>query len=314
MRKNRDKNHSMDFEALKLFAEDLPYGKRRSPADIEEIVGKEGATEESPCSKQVKRRKEDLEVAEPIEMKRAGSSLLPFVAPAPNKFRERFADTCLACFSKSIRCDHSEEGPLRLLLIGHNPSDHAWKSGFFYSNPSNRMWNLLTGGSMKKQTTNSKQEFVGVLPFGLKIESQNELPGRFGVGLTDLGLMPGSNATAFGKGTLQEWADGLCKRLAAHEERAGKAPAVVAFTGKTQFRAVFLPNDPGKVYHGEWRLPMPEKWPFSQDETAVWVLPSSSGRAVMTNEQRVAPYRELAESLPPVTNGPGVALYRAASS
>lgn len=31
----------------------------------------------------------------------------------------------------------------RLLLIGHNPSDHAWHSGHFYSNPTNRMWPLL---------------------------------------------------------------------------------------------------------------------------------------------------------------------------
>jgi hypothetical protein len=35
------------------------------------------------------------------------------------------------------------EGPLRLIIIGHNPSDHAWRSGHFYSNPANRMWPLL---------------------------------------------------------------------------------------------------------------------------------------------------------------------------
>jgi hypothetical protein len=35
------------------------------------------------------------------------------------------------------------EQPLRLIIIGHNPSDHAWRSGHFYSNPANRMWPLL---------------------------------------------------------------------------------------------------------------------------------------------------------------------------
>lgn len=28
--------------------------------------------------------------------------------------------------------------PLRLIIVGHNPSEHAWKSGHYYSNPSNR--------------------------------------------------------------------------------------------------------------------------------------------------------------------------------
>ena len=33
--------------------------------------------------------------------------------------------------------------PLRLILVGHNPSEHAWRSGHYYSNPSNRMWKIL---------------------------------------------------------------------------------------------------------------------------------------------------------------------------
>jgi hypothetical protein len=35
------------------------------------------------------------------------------------------------------------ELPLSLLLVGHNPSEASWKSGHYYSNPSNRMWPLL---------------------------------------------------------------------------------------------------------------------------------------------------------------------------
>lgn len=27
--------------------------------------------------------------------------------------------------------------------IGHNPSEHAWHTGHYYSNPSNRMWRIL---------------------------------------------------------------------------------------------------------------------------------------------------------------------------
>jgi G:T/U-mismatch repair DNA glycosylase len=32
---------------------------------------------------------------------------------------------------------------LLLLQIGHNPSEHAWHTGHYYSNPSNRMWRIL---------------------------------------------------------------------------------------------------------------------------------------------------------------------------
>ena len=33
--------------------------------------------------------------------------------------------------------------PLRLVIVGHNPSAHAWASGHYYSNPSNWMWRIL---------------------------------------------------------------------------------------------------------------------------------------------------------------------------
>jgi len=35
------------------------------------------------------------------------------------------------------------DAPLRLIIVGHNPSEHAWRTGHYYSNPNNRMWPLL---------------------------------------------------------------------------------------------------------------------------------------------------------------------------
>lgn len=32
--------------------------------------------------------------------------------------------------------------PLRLIIIGHNPSAHAWSTGHYYSHPSNRCYQL----------------------------------------------------------------------------------------------------------------------------------------------------------------------------
>lgn len=33
--------------------------------------------------------------------------------------------------------------PLRLIIVGHNPSDTAWEVGHYYASRSNWMWRLL---------------------------------------------------------------------------------------------------------------------------------------------------------------------------
>ena len=33
--------------------------------------------------------------------------------------------------------------PLRLAIIGHNPSRKAWATGHYYGNPANHMWRIL---------------------------------------------------------------------------------------------------------------------------------------------------------------------------
>jgi G:T/U-mismatch repair DNA glycosylase len=43
---------------------------------------------------------------------------------------------------------------------------------------------------------------------------------------------------------------------------------------------------------------LPTRWPRELiADSEVWVLPSSSGRAAMTTEQRALPYQQLAECL-----------------
>ena len=64
--------------------------------------------------------------------------------------------------------------PLRLILVGHNPSAHAWQSGHYYSNPSNRLWPILIK--------------TGIAPPGAKgPESDDCMPHEVGVGFSDVG-------------------------------------------------------------------------------------------------------------------------------
>lgn len=214
----------------------------------------------------------------------------PFVAAAPGLWRERFANACGACFASRSVCHHHAELPLRLLLIGHNPSDHAWASGYPYSNPSNRFWLLM--------------RTAGLVPPAFGPADADAAPGALGLGITDVGVEPGSDAAAFKRPAMLKWRGELYARLEAHLARvaawAGReagggdsvshAPCVVAFTGVRQWAQLFQPPLAG-VAHGP-QAARPPGWPLPAG-VEVWVLPSSSGRAVMTAEQRLGPYRAL---------------------
>ncbi len=64
------------------------------------------------------------------------------------------------------------ERPLRLILVGHNPSAAAWRDGHYYSNPSNRMWRLLGG--------------AGIIPPHYSTKDDGSCPAMCGIGFTDL--------------------------------------------------------------------------------------------------------------------------------
>jgi TDG/mug DNA glycosylase family protein len=228
----------------------------------------------------------------------------PFVAASPALWRERYAPSCAACFAASAVCVHHAETPLRLLLIGHNPSTHAWASGYPYSNPSNRFWKLMAAAAL--------------VPPGFGARDADAAPAAFGLGITDVGCAPGSDAGAFGRAAMRAWRAELYVRLRAHLRRAAAwagddvaaaassgddadarlaeryAPRVVAFTGKRQWKELF---DPPLANVAAGRQPdalRPPGWPLpAAARCEVWVLPSSSGRAVMTHEEREGPYREL---------------------
>jgi TDG/mug DNA glycosylase family protein len=225
------------------------------------------------------------------------SLLPPFVAAPPALWRERYAPSCAACFAASRVCGHHAEVPLRLLLIGHNPSTHAWASGYPYSNPSNRFWKLMAAAAL--------------VPPGFVARDADAAPAALGLGITDVGCVPGSDASAFGRAAMRVWRAELYARLRAHLQRAAAwagddcsshddarlaacyAPRVVAFTGKRQWKELFEPPLANVAAGRQPDALRPPSWPLPPGRCEVWVLPSSSGRAVMTHEEREGPYREL---------------------
>ena len=127
----------------------------------------------------------------------------------------------------------------------------------------------------------------------------NRLPDELGIGITDVGCEAGSEADKYPRSTMLRWRDDLYRRLRAHRSRAGGAPECIAFSGVRQWSQLFEPPLKKLPRFGLVRE-YPPRWPYAtsgQEATRVYVLPSSSGRAVFTKEERLAPYRELGAAL-----------------
>eukprot|EP00775_Hariotina_reticulata_P010204 gene10204-10365_t len=98
--------------------------------------------------------------------------------------------------------------PLRLVLVGHNPSEYAWHTGHVYANPSNRFWPIMIS--------------TGIAPPGTTVpEADDTMPTEAGVGFTDVGTgHPGTDSAQFTSRDFQAWRSSFYARLAAHLQKA----------------------------------------------------------------------------------------------
>lgn len=186
--------------------------------------------------------------------------------------------------------------PLRLLIVGHNPSAHAWRTGHYYSNPSNRMWKILPESGVAP-------------PWVVSCEADDRLPEEAGIGFVDVGCgHPGTESAKFTSQDFEAWAGGFYRRLErAAAEAGGRAgctcgrcgePAFVAFAGKRQYLELMNVGRAGRKLASVKTGPqdeLPPRWPLQTSR--VWVLTSTSGASALTNEARLAPYEALAEQL-----------------
>lgn len=198
------------------------------------------------------------------------------------------------------------DAPMRLVLVGHNPSDHAWQTGHYYSNPSNYMWRILRS--------------TGIAPPEVQDARDDHKLRDAGVGMTDVGTgHPGTDSASFKSAAFVAWRTDFYTRLASHRARACASigctcgccgqPLVLAFVGKRQLQELYTAGMPGsKAPRLEVGAPvstLPPGWPLHPEHTEVWLLPSTSGAAAMTLEQRVGPFARLAERLVELGAHPG---------
>ena len=169
------------------------------------------------------------------------------------------------------------ELPLRLLLVGHNPSDHSWNSGHYFSQPSNNFWKLIIESGILEEDVNANDD---------------EMLEKMQIGFTDVIRVPNSNSNTISRKVFTEQRTFFYKRIKDNAHRVGGSPERIAFVGKRQFAMLFDPPLK-KVELGLQEL-TPPAFPF---DCEIWVLSTPSGRSPMKWEERVKPYEELAQTM-----------------
>lgn len=172
------------------------------------------------------------------------------------------------------------EHPLRVLFVGHNPSDRSWDVCAPYAHGSNKFWKLLAESALVPETLSSPSKFT-------------ELPVALGLGFVDLFVTRGSDARVVERRARKDagWRGGFVQRVLAGT--AGRPPKILACVSKIVAQQLLLKwkGDYGPVGLGsQWNLAGLEQVQF-------WVLPSTSARAVLSHESRLAPFVALKQHL-----------------
>ena len=163
-------------------------------------------------------------------------------------FRERYTSVCQACHDAREPCTHWPEVPLKLLIVGHNPSDSAWDAGFAYANSSNMFMRLLAGYTGLREATATMDH--SLLPpawmaqvqaaattqdrnaaLGDALLRQHDMPACLGIGITDLMIVPGNDSAALqrNKAAMAAARRDLQHRLTMHVRRAAAVAAGDAY-------------------------------------------------------------------------------------
>lgn len=235
------------------------------------------------------------------------------------------------CIKRSIGLPEKYKSPnnlekqLRCLLIGHNPSQRAWDDGHYYSNPSNRMWSILRDTKIIPNHFTFKHDDECPYLLGIGFTDLG-----FGIPETKSNLISDETANEWRHDLYKRIINHMKRCYESDEDNKSHNdnkdnednednvdnvdnktksyydyyPKILAFTGVRQWKALFpkeykkrsLQETSGKSTYGI-QLIRPIDWPKELNQSIVFLLPSTSGAAAMSNEIRINPYHELAELL-----------------
>ncbi len=145
---------------------------------------------------------------------------------------------------------------LDLVFAGINPSLHSARIGHYYGHPGNGFWPALSAS--------------GLTPGPVTPDDDRRLPAACGIGFTDVVKRVVTDSSTVSDRELRAATPAFRRRIAYARTRA------LCFTTTRAFALLF----PGVREAGAWG-----RQPVTLEGAEVWVMPSTSGRAVAWRDQ-----------------------------
>lgn len=135
-----------------------------------------------------------------------------------------------------------KESVLKLLIVGHNPSQHSYTKGHYYANPVNRFWSLMRKG--------------GLVPNHYTPNHDQDCPKNHCIGFTDVAwnFCETKSANLSDSFLYEHCKKDFYQRLTSHLRRIHEDnphipleqcyPRIIAFTGVRQWKALFPSHHP----------------------------------------------------------------------
>jgi mismatch-specific thymine-DNA glycosylase len=170
------------------------------------------------------------------------------------------------------------ETRLELLLVGHNPSMAAWQSGHYFCGPNNNFEKLVVQSGLCMPC---EQGMI-----------DDWMLAKYNIGFTDVSRVPNSDSSALNYQHMRLQSVDFYKRINNHAKRVKGYPKRIGFVGKRQYKLLF--NPPLKSVDLGLQNKIPDSFPKGVE---IWVLSSTSGRAVMSWSKRLESWAELSNSM-----------------
>ena len=178
---------------------------------------------------------------------------------------------------------------MHTLFIGHNPSNSTWETGHYFANPTNRFWKLITQSGLGDSVQPKNEAEI--------VQINDDMMVANGFGFTDFIEIPGNDANAIKMAEILANKEIFIKRIEKYANDINSQLKRICFVGKKQWKQQFS-QALAKCEHGLQDADLrPLLWSKQINDLDIWVLPSPSGRAVISDNDRLKPYLWLSESL-----------------